>query len=126
VKCTDVCPHKPHLLLAGSDDLFAIAQGDLQRESLGDRREGRGDPVPGLLLRTDGYWFEAVGCNKLGPDQRPPVHGLPTFHIEDQDLVLLVEVGLQLADECERRVIEIIGTHLNQRVLLDPESLPKR
>ena len=24
VECTDICPHEPHLLLAGSDDLLAI------------------------------------------------------------------------------------------------------
>ena len=39
MECTDVCPHEPHLLLAGPDDLLAIAEGDLQREPVGDRRE---------------------------------------------------------------------------------------
>ncbi len=29
MECTDVCPHEPHLLLAGSDDLLAVAERDL-------------------------------------------------------------------------------------------------
>src|SRR5262249_30058914 len=42
VECTDVCPHEPHLLLAGPDDLLAISERGLQRESIGDRREHLG------------------------------------------------------------------------------------
>ena len=29
MECTDVCPHESHLLLAGSDNLLAIAERDL-------------------------------------------------------------------------------------------------
>src|SRR6516162_6140554 len=42
VKCTDVCPHEAHLLLAGPDDLLAIAERGLQREPIGDRCEDLG------------------------------------------------------------------------------------
>src|SRR6516165_5741929 len=42
VECTDVCPHEAHLLLAGPDNLLAIAERGLQRESIGDRRKDLG------------------------------------------------------------------------------------
>ena len=39
MECTDACPHEPHLLLAGSDDLLAIAKRGLQGEPISDRRQ---------------------------------------------------------------------------------------
>jgi hypothetical protein len=43
-------------------------------------------------------------------------HALPTLHFEDPDLAFIVEVWSRLADECERRLIEIIQTNLSSEV----------
>src|SRR5271157_5306627 len=42
VECTDICPHEPRLLLAGSNDLLAIGERGLQREPVGNRQENLG------------------------------------------------------------------------------------
>ena len=39
----DVRPEEPHLLLTRPDDLFAIAEGDLQAEAIRDGRQDISD-----------------------------------------------------------------------------------
>ncbi len=51
MNCTDVCPHEPYLLLAGSDELLAMVERGLQREPVGDRREDLGNVRRRKLIR---------------------------------------------------------------------------
>ncbi len=45
-------------------------------------------------------------------DQDPLAHALPTSHVEDPDLALIVQLWDRLADECKQRVIEMIRASL--------------
>jgi hypothetical protein len=48
----------------------------------------------------------------LRPVSGPLAHTLPTSHVEDPDLALIVGVWDRLADEIKRRVVEIIVANL--------------
>jgi hypothetical protein len=48
----------------------------------------------------------------LRSSSRPVAHTLPTSHVEDPDLALIVGLWNRLADECKQRLIEIVRANL--------------
>ncbi len=45
-------------------------------------------------------------------DQESFAHALPTSHVEDPDLALIVGLWNRLADECKQRLIEIVRANM--------------
>ena len=53
-------------------------------------------------------------------------HALPTSHIEDPDLALIVGVWDRLADECKARLIEVIRENLPSETLPTLPTSPRK
>jgi hypothetical protein len=45
-------------------------------------------------------------------DQESFAHALPTFHVEDPDLALIVGLWNRLADESKQRLIEMVRANM--------------
>ena len=59
-----------------------------------------------------GHTYGTTTYDDSGSHQRPLAHALPTFHVEDPDLALIVGLWDRLADECKQRMIEMVRANL--------------